>query len=146
MLLINCWRRQHFLPYSIASAQQRLALKSYEWICAVHPKLSNFSNIIRLICMQYATLYSHLDEKSPILFVSLQKQKHRQPLQIELKPPTKNINYTCVRYDETTQKWINDGIELLDSNRDDFVVCKTLLTGRFSVLPVIISLTFFAHS
>lgn len=68
--------------------------------CGVRLPLATHASRIRAICMRNSTLQPMIDNANPLLSIEDETAGGQQQIQVELRPFTEDINFTCVRFDE----------------------------------------------
>ncbi|CAD6198121.1 unnamed protein product [Caenorhabditis auriculariae] len=137
-------------PYSLASADLGIHMKSIQWIkkaevndnmvgkmCRVQLPPIDVDLAVRLVCASNATLFELLEPKSPVLsvFPDGETKATFSRMSIFLRFPDTFDNYTCVSYDEEEKAWSTKGIRRIDNNYHGYVKCETNHFGVFALLP-----------
>ncbi|VDM45165.1 unnamed protein product, partial [Toxocara canis] len=147
--LIDDFSRRLPVPYKLASVHYGVAMQTLHRLpdqrafrslispeCGVRLPAATRSTRLRAVCMRNSTLHPVIDNANPLVSIEddIIDGDHQQ-IQLELRPFTEVINFTCVRYDEKTNGWTTSDMEVISYSKDGFIVCSSGHSGLFSLLP-----------
>uniref|UniRef100_A0A914ZUJ1 GPS domain-containing protein n=1 Tax=Parascaris univalens TaxID=6257 RepID=A0A914ZUJ1_PARUN len=146
--LIGDFSRRLPVPYKLTSAMQGVAIQTLQRLpderafrllisfeCGVRLPLATHASRIRAICMRNSTLQPTVDSANPLLSIEDETADGHQQIQVELRPFTEDINFTCVRFDEKANGWTTSNVLLISHNQDGFVICNSEHSGLFALVP-----------
>uniref|UniRef100_A0A9J2PUL8 Fibronectin type-III domain-containing protein n=1 Tax=Ascaris lumbricoides TaxID=6252 RepID=A0A9J2PUL8_ASCLU len=146
--LISDFSRRLPVPYRLTSAMQGVAIQTLQRLpderafrllitseCGVRLPLATHASRIRAICMRNSTLQPMIDNANPLLSIEDETAGGQQQIQVELRPFTEDINFTCVRFDEKANGWTTSNVQLVSHNQGGLVICNTEHSGLFALVP-----------